>query len=124
MGLPLPNDSLLESQRPTLLKERIIDSSFRDIWKQAKDEAKRMNNGREVTMAGSAPGRDLGPRLDAWEKAAEALERARLTDGEDAARSQARSALGAVSAAFAAYASWLGSNPVALKEVVRELAIS
>ena len=91
-----------------------MDSSFRDIWKQAKYEAKRMNNGREVNMAPNSPERDFGPRLDAWEKAAEDLESARLTDDEDAARMKAQSAYRALQKSFAAYQSWL-TNPVALR---------
>ena len=90
---------------------------LRESWKAAKDKAKLMNNGRDVNIDKAVPGWAMGPRLDAWEKAADALERARHTDGEAAARADALSAQRAVQQTLAAYQAWLGSNPLALREV-------
>ena len=91
------------------------DFNFRTDWKAAKTAAAQVNGGRAIDIDKRIPGFDLGPRLDAWEKAAEAFDQAKNTDRAAAALADFRGADRAAAQALGAYTMWLTHSEVALR---------
>lgn len=90
---------------------------LRAKWQAAKNAAARFNGGRPIDIDKQIRGFALGPRLDAWEKAAKALDLAKRTDREAAALTDFRAADRAASEALAVYTKWLTGSEVALRSI-------
>ncbi len=97
------------------------DESLRERWQKAKVEARDFNNGNEVDIRIDGKKLDLGKKLDAWEKAANALDKARRTargtDREETAYQRLATADDVVTKVLARYSAWLLSNPIAIQTV-------
>ena len=93
------------------------DFDFRDRWRAAKTAAARFNDGRRIDIDKQIPGFNLGPRLDAWEQAAEVLDEAKRTDREAAALADFHAADRAAAETLAVYTKWLTGSEVARRSI-------